>query len=428
MARAASAVALVLAPAAAAVRAGDGPIVEPLAPATEAVSVLKAARDGLLQVDARGNGEDSVQVAVRNVAARPLRVVFPPGLVAAATVGQGFQSMGLGTPTSTPGGFGSYRGGGEGFRAMPVRETTAADAALVLQPGQASSFDLPSVCLNFGLPTPTPANAFVLMDVADYSRDPRAIKALRSLATLGTSQAVAQAVAWNVFNDMSFRQMATQGVKTFNPYEIALAARFVQALDSASAAEIVEPGQLQAGRLFVRLTATGEAAARRAEFARAIETGVLLGLPVRLVEQAPGEEVGPSALLLDVTLTPTADGAIAGTVNARVRYGPNAGWGPLGQTSFAAVSGPEGLAASLDRAIASEFVTARIERKSGASPSLVIKNRLPFTIASATFRAGRDADSGTIQLDRLGVGPARSARASVTGNVAGVEHVELNGL
>jgi hypothetical protein len=421
-------VALILVPAAAVARAGDDPA-KTTTTATEAVSVLQASRDGLLQIDARGNGEDQVQVAVRNVAARPLRVIFPPGLVAAASVGQGFQSMGLGTPTPTPGSFGSYRGGSEGFRAMPVRDTLAADSGLTLQPGQSTSIDLPSVCLNFGLPTPTPADSFTLMDVADYSRDPRAIKALRSLATLGTSQTVAQAVAWHVFNDMSFRQMATQGVKTFNPYEIALAARFVQALDGTSAAEVVEPGQIQANRLFVRLTAVGDAAARRDDFARAIETGVLLGLPVRLVDQAPGEEVGPSALLLDVNLTPNAEGAIAGTVAVRVRYGPNAGWTGLGSASFPAVAGPEALAASLDRAIAAEFVTARVERKAGASPALVLKNRLPFTLAAVTLRTGRDADSGTIQLDRLGVGPARSVRTSVTGTTtAVVDRVELNGL
>ncbi len=52
---------------------------------------------------------------------------------------------------------------------------------------------------------------FKLMDVDDYTKDPRVRTALRSLATYGTSHGVAQAVMWNVCNDLPFQTMLEQG-------------------------------------------------------------------------------------------------------------------------------------------------------------------------------------------------------------------------
>ncbi len=66
--------------------------------------------------------------------------------------------------------------------------------------------------------------------------------ALRSLATYGTSHGVAQAVMWRVCNDVTFEAMLAQRSNIMNPYEIALAARLVDALDSLGADELVRPG------------------------------------------------------------------------------------------------------------------------------------------------------------------------------------------
>lgn len=100
---------------------------------------------------------------------------------------------------------------------------------LVVPAGQTVTVDVPSVCLNFGLPSPGAKDRLTLVDVDDYSRDPRVRKALRSLATLGTSQGTAQAVMWNVSNNVPFGTMLEQGEKVTNRYEVALASRFVEA-------------------------------------------------------------------------------------------------------------------------------------------------------------------------------------------------------
>ena len=69
-------------------------------------------------------------------------------------------------------------------------------------------------------------------------------KALRSLCLLGTSQGVAQAVMWNVCNDLPFETMVAEAGKVMNVHEIALAARFVEAVDASSDADLVDPAYL----------------------------------------------------------------------------------------------------------------------------------------------------------------------------------------
>ncbi len=70
--------------------------------------------------------------------------------------------------------------------------------------GESVDVSIPGVCLNYGLPAPTPRDTLTLMDVDTYTTDPRIRKALRTLATVGTSHGVAQAVMWHLCNDLPF--------------------------------------------------------------------------------------------------------------------------------------------------------------------------------------------------------------------------------
>ncbi|MFO0956880.1 MAG: hypothetical protein U0800_05360 [Isosphaeraceae bacterium] len=93
-------------------------------PSAEPIHVLKAQREGKIERIARGNGADRVRFDVRNNTDRRLKILLPPGLVAASSMGQaggGFQSMGLGTPTTRAGSFGQFRPitHTEGFRSLP---------------------------------------------------------------------------------------------------------------------------------------------------------------------------------------------------------------------------------------------------------------------------------------------------------------------
>ena len=55
-------------------------------------------------------------------------------------------------------------------------------------------------------------------------------------------------------------------------------------------------------------------------------------------------------------------------------------------------------------------------------------NRLPFTVARMSLKAGSSSGAPTVEVIGLGVAPARSGQVSLETPTATVEHVELNGL
>lgn len=427
----------------------------------ETVQVLGAQKAGDLAVDVRGHGQDRVRMTLKNTSARRLRVVLPPGLVAASAAGQappggaagagggGLQSMGLGAVGNAPGAFGAFgvdAAKTPGFRS--VRPTADADRAAVTVPaGDSVTLDLPSVCLNFGLPSPTAKDKLALVDVDDYSRDPRVRKALRSLAALGTSQGTAQAAMWNVCNNVPFATMLAQGEKVANRHEVALAARFVEALDAAGSAETVDPAYLAEARVFVTIVEKNgpgkDKDARR--LATELEGLRILGLPSRasVVAELP-KSAGPALHLL-VDLSETKPGETLGKVRVRYNSGlsavagsaPSSGtgtdWGMLGQTTFretsaaTALTGTD-LARALDHAVASAFVTARPGRKAIGGTSIRIENRLPFSLAGATLKAGGSSGAPAVTFRGLGVGPARAGIVDLQAPTGSVDRVELNGL
>ena len=220
--------------------------------ATETVDLLDGRKAGDLDVVARGHGQDRVQLSIRNRSTHRLNVVVPPGLVAASAVGQpgrrgrrrGCRASGWARSPIARGPSANSAGRRRPAacsRSVPANDAIANQVAVPV--GETVDLTIPGVCLNYGLPTPTPRNTFRLVDVDEYSSNPRVRRALRSLATYGTSHGVAQAVMWNVCNDLPFEQMAEQTGKVMNIHEIALAARFVEALDASSVERAGRPGR-----------------------------------------------------------------------------------------------------------------------------------------------------------------------------------------
>jgi hypothetical protein len=413
-------------------------------PETRTVKVLAAEQAGDLALELRGQGQDRVRLVLKNTSARRLNVVLPAGLVAASNVGQGaggggggggFQSMGLGTPTNEQGAFGAFRAttNETGFRSIPPADAPRADQVTV-PVGQTVEVAVPAVCLNFGMPTPTARDKFTLIDVDDYSRDPRVRKALRSLATLGTSHGVAQAAMWRVCNDVPFEFMAAQKSKVVNVHEVALAARFVSALDASGEAEFVDPSYLTEARILVNVQGEGALARDAHRIGAAMDGLTLLGLPVRAIEPgATGEPTaaGP-AILVKVLLTSSAAGETRGRLflDRSVEGGD---WVSLGKTTFtegsaASVLDATTLLKTLDHAIATAFVTVKPARHGAGSTTLKIDNHLPFTLANVVLKAGGSSGHPKVELKGLGVGPARSALAPIQAPGGSVDHIELNGL
>jgi hypothetical protein len=431
-------------PAAAVTVAGAVTDSEPSSPpvevATETVELLKARKTGDLAVVARGQGQDRVHLTIRNHSSRRLNVIVPPGLVAASSVGQGaggrggLQSMGLGAATNREGAFGEFRatGGPIGLQSIPATDESRSRQVTV-PAGETIDLSIPAVCLNFGLPTPTPRDTFTLQDVDDYSSDPRVRKALRSLATLGTSQGVAQAAMWRVCNDLPFETMAAQTGKVMNLQEIALAARFVEALDASSSTGLVDWAALSESRVFVQLRGEGKLAGETKRLRGQLHGLRVMGLPIQVVEADEPPNATAPALFLNVILGESKTGDTFGRIIVSSCAENNA-WLPLGKvvfntTSSVSVLDSTALSASIDRAVASAFVTVKPARRTVGSTTLKVENRLPFTVVNLVVKAGTSLGSPPVAFEGVGAGPGRSVLLPIQAATASVvEHVELNGL
>lgn len=404
--------------------------------ATDPVKVLDAKKSGAIQVDLRGQGQGKVKLGLKNTTEKVLNVVIPPGMVAAAATGQGggggFQNMGLGSPTNRPGAFGQFRGGDNqvGFRSVAVN---AALPTVSVPAGQAVEIEMPAVCLNYGLPTPTARDKFELVDVDDYTRDARLRKSLRSLGSMGTSLGTAQAAVWNVANNVPFEMMIAKGDKSLNRHEVALAARFVEALDASTATELVDPAYLTEGRIYITLKGDGNAAKDLKRITDSLEGVRVLGLPVRLTTGENMPEVSAPAMHLTVNLSRGMSGETRGKVAVQVAndFG-QADWLAWGNANLTEKASPELLdgvafARALDKALAQQFVSVKTVRRADKGVTVRIDNRLPFTIANATIKAGNSSGS-IVEADALGIGPMRSATTSIEATTATIDRVSLNGL
>ena len=84
---------------------------------------------------------------------------------------------------------------------------------------------------------------------------------------------------------------------------------------------------------------------------------------------------------------------------------------------------------TIDRAVASAFVTVKPARRTLGSTTLKVENRLPFTVVNLVVKAGTSLGSPSVTFEGVGAGPARSVLLPIQAATAStVEHVELNGL
>ncbi|WP_165244249.1 hypothetical protein [Paludisphaera soli] len=405
------------------------------ASATETVDLLKAAKAGELDVTARGQGQDKVHLSIRNASSKRLNVIVPPGLVASSNLGQGgrgFQSMGLGMITNRPGSFGRFQGSGApGFRSMPVDGSDRPSVAVPV--GETLDVTVPAVCLNYGVDAPTPRDQFTLMDVDDYTEDVRIRKGLRSLALLGTSQGVAQASMWNLCDDVPFETMASRDAKFLNDYELALASRFVEAVDSAGGDELVNPALLTEGRVFLSVQAEGAAVQGEARrLGEKLEGLRLFNLPIQVVDADASPAAKAPAVFIKVVLSESQAGETLGRLQVGYTLQDDQ-WRPLGKAaikdaSSMAVLDSQTLVRLVEQELVARFVTVKPAKRTAASTTLRVDNRLPFTVAGLSVRAGTSAGSPIVPFEAVGIGPARSAVLSIQAGQAQIAGVDLNGL
>jgi hypothetical protein len=237
---------------------------------------------------------------------------------------------------------------------------------------------------------------------------------------------------WRVCNNVPFELMLVQFGKVVNPSEVVLAARFLDTLEQSG--ESVDPAYLTEARLFLTLEGEGLLAKDAKRLATSIEGLRVLGLPVRVTASGEAPKTSAPALHLGVTLLTGP----AGETRARVVVQSATGlgetdWSTLGQVtvkdgSAASALDAASLARGIDHAVGSAFVTAKVARKSATSTTLRVENRLPFTVANVTVKAGNSSGAPLVTVPALGIGPGRSGLATIPAASGTIDRVELNGL
>jgi hypothetical protein len=344
------------------------------------------------------------------------------------------QSIGLGSVSNRAGAFGEFQSDepAGGLRSIPT--TGEPNSRSVAVPaGQTVDVTIPGVCLNYGLPAPTPRDTLTVMDVDSYTTNPRIRKALRTLSTLGTSHGVAQAVMWRICNDLTFEEMLAQSGKLMNASEIALAARFVEIIDESTSAAPLEAPAIASSRVLVRVEGQGSLAREAERINGQLEGLRVLGLPMKVADGETTPPCSAPAMAIKVVLTAARPGETRGRIVVTTCTQPEA-WSPLGNVAFrenSSISVVDGavMARAIDRAISGAFVTVKPTHRGVGSTTLKVENRLPFTINGLVLKAGNSFGDPSVPFEAVGVGPARSTTLPLqAANASLVEHVQLNGL
>lgn len=183
-------------PAIPAQKAVDGLAVEPLFEMIEADQVdVKLVQKN----EAIGN------LLVENKSGKPLNVQMPEAFVGVHVLNQGFfnnqsnqgqgsgQGQGQGSQTTGGGASNSGQSGGPVFS---------------VPPGKIVRIPVKTVCLEHGRPTPASRMDYRIFPVKRFSKDPSLFELLTKVASGKTPQKVAQAAAWHMASDKSWKQLA----------------------------------------------------------------------------------------------------------------------------------------------------------------------------------------------------------------------------
>ena len=221
-------------------------------------------RPATLAVEVRGQGQDRVRVTLKNTSGKRLNVVLPPGLGrfqlggpagrrpcgGAAAAAAASRAWAWASASEPLGRLRPVRRGQRRPARLPLgrrRPTpTSTRPAVTVPAGQKVDVDIPAVCLNFGLPTPDPSRQ-VPPGRRGRLLEGRAGPQGPPLAWPPSAPATAppRPPCGGSATTCRSTLMLARGDKVINPYEVALASRFLDALDQSS--EAIDPAYLGRG-------------------------------------------------------------------------------------------------------------------------------------------------------------------------------------
>ena len=196
---------------------------KPAIPAQKAVDDLpatllfEAIEASQIDVKLVHKDESTGNLFVENKTEKPLNVQMPEAFVGVHVLNQGFFGNGANGFSNSNGTnpFGIQTGQGNGQN--QGGQTTGGSGSntglsgtsiFSVPPGEIVRIPIRSVCLEHGRPTPSSRMEYRIFPVERFSDDPALFELLTTVASENTSQKVAQAAAWHLASDKSWKQLA----------------------------------------------------------------------------------------------------------------------------------------------------------------------------------------------------------------------------
>jgi hypothetical protein len=196
-------------------------------PTAETVELFAGMEKGQLEVRAIPKDSKQGNLLIENKTDKPLTVQMPDAFVGVQVLkqyggggmGGGMGGMGGGMGGGGGGGQqgigGGMGGGGMGGGGMGGGGMGGGGGAGFFSIPAESIVRVPyhSVCLEHGKPEPTSRSTYRIMKVEDATKDPALQQLIRLVGKNRIHPQVAQAAAWHLTDDMSWRELAAKKIK-----------------------------------------------------------------------------------------------------------------------------------------------------------------------------------------------------------------------
>lgn len=172
------------------------------------VPLFEAMEAKQLDVKLVHKDESSGNLFIENKTVQPLNFQMPEAFVGVHVLNQGFfgnNQTGFGNQTGQGNGQGQ---GGQTTGGGGANSPQSGGTIFSVPPGKVVRVPVRSVCLEHGRPTPSSRMEYRIFPVERFSRDPALFQLLISVANGKTPQKVAQAAAWHMASNKSWKQLA----------------------------------------------------------------------------------------------------------------------------------------------------------------------------------------------------------------------------
>jgi len=184
------------------------PKFDPNAPVVE---LFKGMEEEKLSTKLLQKNSKTGNLLIENLTKETITVQLPESFVGVHVLNQGGLGGGLGGGQQGGGGGGQTAGGGGGGQQGGGGGGAAAGGGggfFSIPPEMVVRIPVTSVCLEFGKPEPSLRMEYKIHPVESVSKDPILKELLNLVATGRINTNVAQAAAWNIANDKSWRELS----------------------------------------------------------------------------------------------------------------------------------------------------------------------------------------------------------------------------